>query len=181
MSLDTQAVVAGFKKKPVVFIGGTLSVLLLLVVYFRSGLEAERQAAFEQKEAEATRYRNNVTNSGQLNEQLETLLVTTREIEARVIRPDQVAKNLQYFYRIEAELGITYVDLALSKVGAQTKGARYVPVTYRVSARGSYEQIITFVRRLENGSVFTRITSMQANGSRDSVTVALSVDLLGMP
>jgi Tfp pilus assembly protein PilO len=58
-------------------------------------------------------------------------------------------------------------------------------VPYSLSVQGSYAKVITFLRKLETGSQFVRVTSATLNpvptGEPGTVTLSLSLEVLGMP
>ena len=180
MSIDTKVVVTRIKKYPVLVVCFGLSVVFGVLLYSRSDLAAQQQAELDRLSVDGKRYRSNVSNSAQLHEQLDFLIQANQAVKARTLNPDGLAENLQYFYRLESEVGIKYRDLRPGAKAAAGKQAVYVPINYTVNIDGSYAQVITFLKHLEQGSYFCRITSASASGIGATASVNINLDLLGL-
>jgi hypothetical protein len=194
MAISNEQAIAFVKKNPVGFGCGVLCVLLLGALYYRSDLVPADEAELAQKSAEAERLANNVKNSNQLKEQLEAITVAEKQIESRLIHPADLAKNQQYFYKLEAETGVKIIDCRPNST-AVPKGLKtaYFPVPFTVNVQGDYVQVLNFLRRLENGSAYCRAIGVTfdvpnaaaAPGSSASgesaVMLSLNLELLGQP
>ena len=185
MSIDKRTLVTGIKKYPLLVASGIVSVLLLTTLYVRSDLSDIKQAELDQLTAEGNRYRANIANSAQLKEQLDFLIQANNAVKERAFKAKNMALNLQYFYRLEAETGVKYLDLrpgSRNEPGKTPKSTgTYIPLNYVVNVQGDFTQVITFLKRLEQGVYFCQINSAQATGVGSSVTLNLNLDLLGMP
>lgn len=185
MSLTAQKVVMGAKKHPVLVLCIIVSLLLLAVIYFRAGLITEQQAKLDELTKQGARYRTNISNAAQLQEQLNFMIKANEAVKARALPVDALAVNLQYFYRLEAEVGVKYLDLRpgsrTETTPAKAEKRSYVPINYILAVQGTFAQIITFLKNLEQGAYFCRITNASASNSDDIVTINLSLDLLGVP
>jgi hypothetical protein len=181
MSINAQVITGGLKKYPVLAISGLIVLMLLAVLYFRSDLIEAQQIEFDKYSLESARYRANIANYVQLQEQLNFLTQANKIIRDRALTVDGLAQNLQYFYRLEAEIGIKYLDL---RPGTRAPGGRkavpYVPLNYIVNVQGDFAQVMTFLRRLEQGAYFCRVNSAVASGRDSSVTLNLNIDFLGV-
>jgi hypothetical protein len=180
MSIDTQAIVTRVKKYPILVICAGLSILFSALLYFRSDLAAQQQVELDKVTEAGKRYRSNVGNSVQLQEQLDFLIQANQAVRARALNAEGLAENLQYFYRLESEVGVKYRDLRPGNPVAAAKQAAYVPINYTVNIDGSFAQIITFLKHLEQGAYFCRITSASASGGDTTVSLNLNLDLLGV-
>jgi Tfp pilus assembly protein PilO len=180
MSIDTKTLTTGVKKYPILVVCVALSILFAGVLYARSGMGAEQQAELDRLVSEGKVYRTNLSNAAQLQEQLDFLIKANQAVKARALNPDGLAENLQYFYRLESEVGIKYRDLRPGPKVAAAKDATYVPISYTVNIEGSYAQVITFLKHLEQGAYFCRITSGSASGTGDSASANINLDLLGI-
>ncbi|MFA5058985.1 MAG: hypothetical protein WC485_12790 [Opitutaceae bacterium] len=192
MALTTQDLTAFFKKHPVAIGCGVLSVVLLAGVYIRSSKQGELAAQLKGKEVEGQKILSNIRNGANLAEQFEALTASTKELESRLVRSSERARNQQYFYRIESDTGVKEVNLqpASSNAGPQ-RGPKtiYTGVGYNVAVVGDYRQILDFVGRLESGPHFYRlisgsVTRQGQRGSPEStpaVTLTLNLELLGLP
>jgi len=140
---------------------------------------------------------NNIKNSSQLKAQLATVTTAVIEMEKRLVKPSQLAANLQYFYEVEAATETKLVDLRqmpISTVKARGPKTVYQPVTFAVSVVGTYPRLIAFLQKLERGDRYCRIldagffvaVSKTANfmsglDRPDTLTLNLNLELLGQP
>lgn len=180
MSIDTKIIVARGKKYPVLVVCVGLSIAFSLLLYLRSDLSAQQQAELDRLTAEGKRYRDNVSNSSQLQEQLDFMIQANQAVKTRALNPDGLAENLQYFYRLESETGVKYRDLRPGAKAVAAKDATYVPISYAVNVDGTYAQVITYLKHLEQGAYFCRITSASASGSGANASANINLDLLGI-
>jgi hypothetical protein len=180
MSIDAQSLKVGIKKYPILIICGIVALVLLITLYLRSDLIAAQQAELDKYTGEGNRYRANIADSAQLGEQLEFLVQANNAVKARSLTAQGLAQNLQYFYRLETEVGIKYLDLRPGGRTA-TKSGSYEPLNYIVSIQGDFVQAITYLRHLERGAYFCRINSASASKNGAVITLNLNLDLLGTP
>ena len=176
MALAVQDIVSVFKKHPVGLGGGLLSLVLAGATYMRSGGLDTRQMELEDQTRQGTRLENNVRYSAQLDEQLSQITQSIETIDGRVINPESLATNLQYFYRLESELGLTLVDLRQGQPSEPVRGAQYLPVPYNVSVQGTYSQLFEFVRRLETGTLYIKFMTMNLIPGQRTLEVTLNED-----
>lgn len=186
MSIDSQAIIAGAKKYPIIIGAGVVIIILVSVLYLRSDLLSAGQAELEKYTIENDRYRLNITNSAQMQDQLNFLNQANKAVAERALSSDGLAQNLQYFYRLESEMSVKYTDLRPIGRAApsRAKGAAapvYVPLGYVVNVQGSYVQVINYLRKLEQSVYFCRINSASISGSGTAATLSLNLDLLGTP
>ncbi len=183
MSLTGQDLLAIAKKHPVSVGCALLAVGLAVGTYMRHAHVPVQEQLLAQRATEGERLKENLRNSTLLKEQHDALVAANAEINSRAVRVGNLATNLQYFYKIEADTGIRLVDLRQLTPAAQPGGAnapRYLRVPYALSVQGDFASVLTFVRRLENGSHFCRINSASISGGND-VTLTLNLELLGLP
>jgi len=146
----------------------------------------------DQKATLGERIDANLKNGAQLADQYAALAAARKEIESRLIHADEIAKNLQFFYKLEAETGVKLVDLRQSTAGPGAKPSKsksfYRSVGYVVAVRGDYVRILDFIRRLESGQRFCRImTATMGVGAgtekerASEMTINLNLELLGQP
>ncbi len=185
MSLDSQALTAAFKKYPVVIVSGVISIALLLALYFRSDYLATQEAELKKYSEESDRYRANIANSAQLQDQLNFLISANKAVRERAFNTDSLPQSLQYFYRLETEVGVKYKDLRpigrADPVMKKGDAPVYLPLSYSITVQGSFVQIITYIKRLEQGIYFCRINSATVSGSEGGVSLNLNLDLLRAP
>jgi hypothetical protein len=158
-------------------------------------LDAERER-IDQLQKEAENIKRNLRNAAGLQENLTDLRVLHSIVDARLIRPEDLATNLQYFYRLESETGVKILLLRpMPGTGAAAAApaggsAPYRPISFSVIVEGSFPQVMAFLTRLERGPHFNRTKTFTAQrGATDSaegirsgtVVVNLSVELMGTP
>jgi hypothetical protein len=182
-----QDVTAGIKKNPVMFICVVLSCLLIGAIYFRSGSIPEAEALLAQKSAESEKISLNISYSAQLKEQTDDIEQALKEIESRIIHASQLGANTGYFYTVESETGVKFIDLRQTTPATVPKPAKgaYLPVAFAVSVQSDLNHILEFLRRLENGTHYCHVLSATCSGNstiRSSpLTLALTLELLGTP
>jgi Tfp pilus assembly protein PilO len=183
--------IASFKKHPVGFSCGLTCVILGALLYFRADKITEGQAAYTAKSAEAAAYIANVRNSENLAKQVAELQALSKEMDSRLIRPGQLAVNLQYFYKLEAENEVKLADIRQGNAPKNAK-SMYVGIPYAFSVQGSFKQLVTFLRKLETGPHFCHISNISFNKSggttvdaagvvAEGMTITLNLELLGLP
>lgn len=181
MSLDTESIVTAAKKYPVLVVCGVVGIALLVTLYMRLDLMDAQKAELEKYSAESNRHRANIANSAQLQEHLDFLIQANKAVGDRALNAGGLAQNLQYFYRLEADAGVKYLDLRPGARVNAVKGTAYVPLPYIINVQGEFAQIISYLRSLEQGAYFCRINSASASGNGSTITINLNLDLLGVP
>ncbi|MDB6127481.1 MAG: hypothetical protein JWM35_1377 [Verrucomicrobia bacterium] len=179
------------KTHPLSVGSGILAVALAIAIYFRGDNIPQAEKALDEKSTLGQRIDANIKNGVQLPEQLNSVIASRTEIESRLVHPDELAKNQQFFYKLEADSAVKLVDIRQNpmptKSAAKLKTS-YIPVGYSVVVRGSYVHLLDFMRRLENGQRFCRVSTATINlgGASDAdrkteLTISLSLELLGQP
>jgi hypothetical protein len=186
-----EQITSALKANPISVACGALSLTLAVGIFLRSDRVPDGEALLDQKASQGERIDANLKNGVQLPEQFAAISNARQQIESRLIHPDEIAKNLQFFYKLEAETGTKLVDLRQNSTGPNRGGAKsknYVPVGYAVSVRGDYVRLLDFLRRLESNQRFCRVMSatVGVTGSTDKdrgneLTISLGLELLGMP
>jgi hypothetical protein len=186
-------IISSLKANPVSVVCGALSLALALGIYFRNDKVPESEALLDQKASLGERINANILNGAELADQFASIAASRQQIEARLIRPDERAKNLQFFYKLEADTGTKLVDLRQNqqtggKSAAGGSQAPYVAVSYAVAVRGDYAHLLDLLRRLESGQRFCRVMSANVglSGSTEKdrgneLTLNLGLELLGQP
>jgi Tfp pilus assembly protein PilO len=193
--MNTKTISVWVKKHPFTAVCGGLCLLLLAGYFFRQGNVPEAVALLDQKTTESRRLKGNVTNSISLKEHVAALEEANRNVEQRLVQATDLAKNQQYFYKIEAETGVKLTDLrpggsASASTAKPVAGAKkhYASVPYSCTVQGTYSQLLAFLRKLEGGEHFQRIltATVSMGGGSESATAAdpilslsISIEFLG--
>jgi hypothetical protein len=182
-----QDISAGIKKSPLLFACIVLSVLLIAAIYFRSDTLPQAEQLLAQKTAEGEKISLNVQYSAQLKEQTEAVEAAIKEIDARIISASQLGANTGYFYTLESDTGVKFIDLRQTTPATVAKPAKgsFLPVAFSVSVQSDLNHILGFLQQLENGTHYCRIMTATCSGNSSSrsapLTLALSLELLGTP
>ncbi len=188
--MNTADVIALVRKQPIGFGCGLLCLIIAVLLYVRSDKIGQNQTEYEAKAAERSQVLANVRNSEHLREQVAEIQKLSTEMESRLIRAGQLAINLQYFYKLEAENEVKLMDPRQGALQRGTKGP-YMGVPYSVTVQGSYKHVLSFLLRLESGAHFCRFNSVtfgKVVGSNDNpgdadansnMNLALNIELLG--
>ncbi|HWA25614.1 MAG TPA: hypothetical protein VG734_08140 [Lacunisphaera sp.] len=182
--MTTEDIVALLKKHPIGVACALITLFCGVLLYLRYGEIAKTQGQLDEASAQAKKMIANVRNSSGLAEQLAEIQALTKEMEDRLMKAGQLAVNLQYFYKLEAE-----TEVKLSSDPRQNTFPRNIKTTYggvpfNVAVQGSYAHVMNFLNKLQNGRHFCRIntSTMQKAGENNSeVTLALTLELLGQP
>ena len=109
------------------------------------------------------------------------------KLDERIVQPAELAKNLNYFYGLEAATGVSLSDLrqgATSPIKG-VENSPYVGVGYYVLLSGAFEQVVGYFDELENGGRVYQLNNFNLQQGRDAkqelVTLALNLRLLGAP
>ncbi len=189
--MTSPEMIAILKKQPIGFSCGLLCLIIAAVLYIRSDKISESQAEAEAKSAEAAKILTNVSNSKNLPEQVAEIQALRKEMDSRLIRAGQLAINLQYFYKLEAETEVKLLDVRQNNPPRGPK-ALYIGIPYSLSVQGTFKQLLVFLHRLEDGTHFCHFTSASfsksgaadpnaAGTGNESMTVSLNLELLGTP
>lgn len=183
--MTSSDITALIKKQPIGFGCGLLSLLLAGWIYYRSSLIEEKQTEYDAKAAEAGKIISNVGISKNLPEQVGEIQDFTKDLDGRLIKAGQLAINLQYFYKLEAENEVKLLDIRQSS--PRKSSTTYTGIPYNVTVQGSFKQVMIFLNRLENGRHFCRISSavfgkvQSGNSTATDMSLALNLELLGQP
>ena len=174
------------KKHPIGVACALVSIACGVVLYLHADNIATSQAESDSATAEATKMIANVRNSTGLVEQAAEMASLSKELEGRLMKAGQLAVNLQYFYKLEAETEVKLVDVRQGSLPRNAK-TQYIGVPFTVTIQGSFAQVMNFLSRLQSGRHFCRIntaTFSKAGGENaggTGMTLALSLDILGQP
>lgn len=184
MALTNEDILVLIKKQPIGFVCAVVAAACGLLYYFHSDTIEQNRRINEQRSAEAANMLTNVKNSANLPEQVAALQAAGKELQARAVHSSELAINLQYFYKLEAETEVKLVDARQSSVPQKNVGkTTFIGVPFTVTVEGDFKQVFDFLQRLENGRVFCRINTFTINkaGAGDRISVNISLDLLGQP
>ena len=186
--------IAMIKKQPIAFGCGLFVVACGVALFLRGEAVKEAQDNFLSKDEEAVKTEANARNSAGLAEATAEMQEAAKQFESRLVRAPQLANNLQIFYRLEHDTGIKLVDVRQMPVQPPRAGAprgAYVAVPFTASIHGSYAQVHDFLRRIEAGPHFLRVTQLTLTkltsggegvaAGPDAMSANLQLEILGTP
>lgn len=137
-------------------------------------------AELDQKSIEGARLAANVSYSSQLTSQLDAVTKARETIINRLVRPADLATNLQYFYRLEKEAGVELIDVRQNTSTGKSKSGS--GVSFSVSIKGDYPALMGWMRKVENGPHYSRFISASMGTTverKGPLTLSVTVELLG--
>jgi Tfp pilus assembly protein PilO len=181
--------IALIKKQPIGTACLAISLVCGVVWYFRSDALDETRKEYEARTQDDQRIATDIRNGTGLPQQVEAMQAAAKQLDSRLVHATQLASNLQFFYRLESETGVKLLDVRQMPLPSAKPGAAktlYTPVPFVISLQGGYKQIMDFTSRLEKGARFCRFSSYSisksfAQESAGQLTVAINVELLGLP
>jgi hypothetical protein len=180
--MTSDEIIVRIKKQPIGFGCGLICLVCIGWLYYRGGALESQQQIYEAKSSEAAMFSSNVGLAKNLPEQVAEIQAASKELESRFVRDGQLAVNLQYFYKLEAENEVKLLDV---RQNGRTRGARGIP--YNVNVQGPYKNVMAFLQRLEKGRHFCRINtagfakSVGGDSASANINLSLSLELLGQP
>ncbi|HLP67918.1 MAG TPA: hypothetical protein VK181_10410, partial [Rhizobium sp.] len=165
--------------------GAGLALLLAGFALFRGSASADAAAELETRRMTTQTAERNLRNAAGLEQHLEVLNKHVPRLEAMLIGLDDVSGNQAYFYRLESNTGVRVVVLRPTGVPKDApKNSAYVPAGFNIVVQGSYAQVVTFLRALENGERLYRLTDFslqranEQSGGKPQVALNLNLQLL---
>jgi hypothetical protein len=170
---------ATLKKNPVGWSSMLLSIIALAIVMFRFGNLGSVQTTLSEVTLDGDRLKANVAFGASLGEHLDRLTSMNEVISGRLVRSNELAINLQYFYKLESETGVKLLDLRQLDASPLkgSRGNNYSVVPYSVRLQGRFQNILLFIKRLEEGTYYTRILTANVGSPRRSDNEAVNKDV----
>lgn len=174
---QTKSVTALFRRFPVATFCAVFWVALMAGLLLRAGLLTDARALLTEKEVAAQRSEASVRNGAGLPRHLEALKSGLAKLEAKLIRPDNVGPNQQYFYEHESAASVKISILrALGLPKMKGKAPLFLPFAYNVVVEGRFPQVVDFLRALECGEHHYRLVSLTLQRSSIDQSAAAKVD-----
>jgi len=178
------------KKQPILVVCAVISLVLVAVLVLRFGALDDKTQERNDRHDEDLKMSKNVEFSAKLPAQLLALQNANKEVMARAVHPKELSLNLQYFYRIEHEAGVTdqgVRHVGMTKVDKKAPKTVYVPDAYTVTVTGDFRQVVDLLRHIEQGSHFSRELNAavaplnKEDPTSTKLTLVLNLELLAVP
>jgi Tfp pilus assembly protein PilO len=183
--MNAQQLIAKFKTYPLASILTLAAIVLAGWAYYRSGTLDDLRGDFDTVVAQNDQTSKNVTEGNNFKEQLDQLTAAVARYKPGLINPSANIPNQQYFYDFE-NTGVQIVDLGeVSSVAGKDDPS---VTTFKLTASGTWDNIITFVNALQSGPHYLRFSQfdiVKAPQSRSTagvvqpVSVSLLLEVLG--
>jgi Tfp pilus assembly protein PilO len=164
--MNLQGLIVFVKKHPIGVGCAVVALVLLVLTFARGGSLDELETKLQDSQDQGARLKNNLRYSSQLEEHLATMEQAVAAVESKTINPAALATNLQFFYRLEQDLGLTLIDLNQGRVEEGEDSDEYIAVTYQVTVEGTYLQLLDFLQRLEEGGRLVKFVTLSLTLSR---------------
>lgn len=195
--MNTETITAKFRQYPVAFVAVGVSILLIVGLYVRSMGMADLAARQEKLASEwETMEKDVFKNSVNLETHLEKADAISQDVRKRLIRSSELAKNYQYFYRLESSTGVRISSLQQETSapppprrqggdGSPPAPALFSKVGYKMSVKGQFSELLDLLKALEDGEHFYQLKTFSLQRNTDSkerqLSLTLNFDLLGNP
>lgn len=158
--------ILSYLKKNYVIAGSAAVALICLGVHYVRGEQITRLAAdYDDLSVRHTRILKNLKFASEIDADLEELKGLMETVDSRLFNPEDLATNQRYFYQIEAESGVKLASIqqiikplptGKGSQKARKKAARskFQELVYDLELRGSYAEILDFMRKVEGGEAF---------------------------
>lgn len=175
--MNKELLLAKIKQYPLAVASVGITLVLILVIYMRSGSLPAQEAELEQLEMTWDVIQGNDLRAVDLQVHLDNINSASEEIETRLMDPEDKAINYQYIFQLEPKCGVRLDNLQQKDPTDNDEGDHYTAVNFDISASGTYKQILNFVYELQNGKYFTRIDSFNFNAVGELEPNLVQIDI----
>ncbi len=175
--MNKELLLAKLKQYPLAVVSVGIALVLILIIYMRSGRLPSLEAELEQMEMTLEVIQNNDLRAVDMQAHLDTITADSEEIDARLLNQDDKAINYQYIFQLEQRCGVRLDNLQQKVPTDNDIGDHYKAVNFDISASGTYKQILNFVYELQNGKYFTRIDRFNYNAVGELEPNLVKIDI----
>lgn len=182
MAIQIKGLVAYLKKNPAL-VGAAIALLVLsCATYLRYDKIADHESILTERQKKLERLARNIANAAQLSSHLAELKALNADIAKRALRPTELARNLQVFYKLESETGVKFTsDVQQMGAAPVPPSATYTRLAFRINVASDYPVFLAFLRQMESDLVASTVTSISFSPSgvgASSRTAAIVVEVL---
>lgn len=181
------------RQYPVAIAASVVALVIALLVFARSSHLEQLEQQLQERELEWSRVSGNLKRARDLEGHLEQIIAADSAVTARLMDPEEVAINYDYFYQLERASGVRLTTLNQGGV-IETKGSNipgiaefkeYQLIGYTIALEGGFTNVVSFLSRLQTGEHFVRVSAFTVNrarqgGSGDAISANLQVQILGI-
>lgn len=164
------------RRHPISTICAVICLLCLIACWFIHGNMVWLELEHKQVAQDSDLAQSSLLSGPSVKQERLAALAITRQIEDNLVVEDNLAENLQYFYKIEDRTKAHVMELRpLNSVTSNSRALyRRVPFSIRVS--GTYEQAVGFLYAIETGPRLAAITNVSVR-RRDPTSSAVILDM----
>lgn len=184
MNAFFQQLLAAVRRNPVMVISITLIVLLGGTYYFLWKQHAELTLRHDRVQQDGQAMQAALAGHSRVTAHLATVQEALARIDQHLVVEAELADNLNYFYQMEAASRARLTQLNQLSSQPAPEGVSYKPVPFSIRITGTYFQVMSFVREMENGPRLLRIRNYsfnRADAATNTLALDLTVELLGHP
>ena len=175
--MSKELLLAKVKQYPLAVVSIGITLILILIIYTRSGRLPALETELEQLDTTWTVIQNNDLRAVDMQMHLDTINAANEEIDTRLMDPENKAINYQYIFQLEPKCGVRLDNLQQNDPIVNNKGDYYTTINFDISASGTYRQILNFVYELQNGRYLTRIDGFNFNAVGELEPNLVQIDI----
>lgn len=186
--MNSQQLLAKIKAYPLALSLFGAAIVLAGWAYYRSGSLDDLRGEYDTVTVNNDQIASNVKDGINFKEQVDQLTAALTQFKPGLIKPSAVIPNQQYFYDYEQTTGVQVLDPIEGQTTVSKDPAEPSVTTFKLSASGSWENVITFLNALQTGPHFMRIyqysferfpQERNAAPSSQPIRVSLTLEVLG--
>jgi hypothetical protein len=183
------AAINRIKEYPLAVCATLLAVVAGVLLFLRADRITSLETELSTARTTINRMEANLREAVDLEQDKERLLRLRERIDSRLMVREEVAFNLDYFYRLEASHTIRIENLR--PLGGRAGPADVVPTVdlfdvlgFDLTVRGEFANVNEFIRTLESDHYFGRVESLTITrpagaGPNTVVSAQIALNLLG--
>jgi hypothetical protein len=180
MSVEVGDIVGLLRRYPYCAICVIVTIICGGAAWYLAGSNQDLQAVLEDRSKEGNAMLETLVGGSTQRQELALVRDVAHRIEDNLVGEANLADNHWYFYKIEGETSAR-ISGGLHQLNSPTADAgaifRRVPYTLRVT--GTFEQVASFLLAIETGPRLTKITSFGFSRDASSLSLELSLEMLG--
>ncbi len=184
MNVFFQQLLAAARRNPLMVISVTLIVVLGGANYFLWQRQTVLALRHERVRQDGEAMQAALTGHARIISHLATVQEALDHIDKNLVMEAELADNLNYFYQMESASRAHLSQLNQLSSQPVAEGVPYKPVPFSIRVAGTYFQVMSFVRELENGPRLLRIKNYsftRADATSFNLALDLTVEILGHP
>lgn len=169
------------KEYPFACICLLISFVLIVLLILEYTKKPTLEALLSQKRFEKGVLEFNKINAVDLDKNIKQLDQMSSDIKARLINPSEKTDNFLYFFNLEKQTGVKLENPSQLSVEPlpSPNTLNLAITTFSLQANGTFNQVLNFIKQLEDGKYLGRITryTLHQNKTLNSELLNISVDL----